>query len=47
MELLAETGQVKAALLDDLMKEAEELLSLVVASVKTARARKQSSIVNR
>ncbi len=47
MELLVESGQVKASLLDDLMKEGEELLSLVVASIKTARAHRQSSIVNR
>ena len=46
MESLVESGQVKAALLDDLMKEAQELLSLVVTSVKTARAHRQSSIVN-
>lgn len=47
MDLLIESEQVKAALLRDLMKEAEEILALVVASVKTARSSSQSSIVNR
>jgi four helix bundle protein len=37
MELLIESGQVKTALLDDLIKEADEIVSLVVASIKTAR----------
>lgn len=46
MELLVETGQVKAAALVDLMKEANEILSLVVTSIKTARARKESAIPN-
>ncbi len=47
MDLLIESEQVKAALLRDLMKEAEETLALVVASIKTARSSTQSSIVNR
>nr|CAI78860.1 conserved hypothetical protein [uncultured bacterium] len=46
MELLVETGQVKSELLGNLMREAEEILSLVVASIKTSRARKQSAIRN-
>jgi four helix bundle protein len=46
MELLIESGLVEAALLRDLMKEADEILSLVVASVKTARSGKKSPIVN-
>jgi four helix bundle protein len=40
MELLVESGKVRAALLKDLMKEADEILSLVVASIRTARRRK-------
>ncbi|MFH0983595.1 MAG: four helix bundle protein [Planctomycetota bacterium] len=47
MDLLIESGLVKAALLRDLMEEADEILSLIVASIKTARSPKQSSIVNR
>jgi len=47
MDLLIESEQVKAALLRDLIKEAEEILALVVASIKTARSSSQSSIVNR
>ena len=46
MELLVETGQVKSELLGNLMEEAEEILSLVVASIKTSRTRKQSAIRN-
>ena len=37
MELLVENQLVMAALLRDLMKEADEILSIVVASAKTAR----------
>src|SRR4051812_30343655 len=37
MELLIETGQMKAARLANLMKETEEILSIIVAAVKTAR----------
>lgn len=47
MDLLIESEQVKAALLRDLMKEAEEILALVVASIKTARSSTQSSSVKR
>jgi len=49
IELLKESGEIEPARLEDLMKEAETILSLVVASIKTARSRKetQSSIVNR
>ncbi|MBN2563385.1 MAG: four helix bundle protein [Phycisphaerae bacterium] len=47
MELLAESGQVEATLLEGLMNEANEILSLVVASIKTARARRQLGISNR
>jgi four helix bundle protein len=49
IELLKESGEIEPARLEDLIKEAETILSLVVASIKTARSRKQtqSSIVNR
>ncbi len=40
LELLAEADSVKAERLADLLSEADELLSLTVASVKTARSRK-------
>jgi four helix bundle protein len=39
MELLEETGQVGPSRLTDLMNEGNEILSLVVASLKTARSR--------
>ena len=49
IELLKESGEIEPALLKDLIEEADAILSLVVASIKTARSRKenQSSIVNR
>jgi hypothetical protein len=37
MELLVENNLVKASLLRDLTKEADEILAIVVASAKTAR----------
>ena len=37
MELLVENNLIKASLLSDLMKEADEILSITVASAKTAR----------
>ena len=40
MELLVESNHVSAELLNDLLQETHEILSLVVASIKTARARK-------
>ena len=40
MELLIEANLVEERLLADLMKEANELLSIVIASIKTARSRK-------
>ena len=48
MELLAESGQVKPARLKNLMEEANELLSITIASAKTARynANPQSAIRN-
>jgi len=39
VELLVECGQVKEALVADLLKEANAILAMVVASVKTARSR--------
>jgi four helix bundle protein len=46
MELLVESNQVRPELLRDLMNEADEILAMVVTSIKTARARKQSPISN-
>jgi four helix bundle protein len=48
MELLIEGGQMKAVRMANLMKEANELLAMVVVSCKTARSRKnpQSEIRN-
>ena len=39
LELLIESGQIKYGLVSDLTKEAEEVLSMVVASIKTCRNR--------
>ena len=47
MELLTESGQAEAGLLRDLMKEGDAILSVVVASIKTARSRKRLASVNR
>jgi len=48
MELLVESGKVKAAVLKDLMREAGEILAITVASINTARSKKnpQSAIRN-
>ena len=48
IEMLIETGQIKAVLVSDLMKEGEEILAIVVASAKTARVKNnpQSAIAN-
>ena len=40
MELLVEAGMVESAKLESLMKEADELLAITVASIKTARQNK-------
>lgn len=40
MEVLVETGIVKPTCLSALMEEANELLSMVVASIRTARNRR-------
>jgi four helix bundle protein len=40
MELLIGTGRVKPSTIGGLLKESDEILSLVVASLKTARSRK-------
>ena len=40
MELLVEAGIVKAQKLECLMKETDEILSITVASIKTARKNK-------
>jgi len=39
LELLADSGIVKAELLSDLMKEADELTAILVTSVKTIKKR--------
>jgi four helix bundle protein len=48
MELLIESGRVKAAVLADLMREAGEVLAITVASINTARSGRnpQSAIRN-
>jgi four helix bundle protein len=48
MELLIESGRVKAAVLADLMREAGEVLAITVASINTARSGRnpQSTIRN-
>ena len=40
MELIVETGLVKEDLVSDLYEEADEILAMVVASIKTARRKK-------
>jgi len=40
MEMLIESGTVKRKLLKALIDEGEEILSIVVASIKTARRNK-------
>ena len=48
LEMLVETNQIRPALVSNLMKEAEEILAIVVASAKTARVKNnpQSAIAN-
>ncbi len=48
MELLVESGKMKAAALSDLMREAGEILAITVVSINTARLGKnpQSAIRN-
>lgn len=41
-ELLVDSGIVKAEVLSDLMKEADELTAILVTSVKTVKARRRS-----
>ena len=47
MELLVENQLVKPGRLADLMKEANEILAIVVASAKTARASSRAEIAYR
>lgn len=47
IEMLVETNHVKPVLVSDLMKEAEEILAIVVASAKTARMRNNSQFAIR
>ena len=41
LELLVESGQVKKHLLEDLLREANEIVAMLVASIRTARNRPQ------
>ena len=43
LELLSESGIVKARLLDPLVEEAQELTAILVTSVKTTKARRRTS----
>jgi four helix bundle protein len=47
MEILVENGLVKESRIRDLMNEANEILSIVVASAKTARTNKPTPIPTR
>jgi len=40
MELLVETGLMNKERLEELMKEANEILAIVVTSIKTTKSRK-------
>jgi len=40
IELLVESKQINRSLVEDLLSEANEILSMVVASIKTARTRR-------
>ncbi len=42
LELIVESGQVKANLLDDLMKENHELLKIIVSSITTMKKKLNS-----
>jgi four helix bundle protein len=46
IELLVESNQVRPPLVQGLSSEGEAILSVVVASIKTARSRKRVAIVN-
>jgi four helix bundle protein len=46
MELLIESGKVKASRISDLMKEGDEILAMACASAKTARLSSQSAVRN-
>ncbi len=46
IEILIESGIVEERRLRDLLTEANEILSIVVASIKTSRRRSQSAIRN-
>ena len=47
IELLVESSQVETRLVRELFSEGEAILSVVVASIKTARSRKRLASVNR
>ncbi|HEY4417494.1 MAG TPA: hypothetical protein VGO57_17515 [Verrucomicrobiae bacterium] len=46
--MLVETNQIKPILVSELLKEGEEILAIIVASVKTARMKSnpQSAVAN-
>ncbi len=43
LEILEETGLIKAERIENIKKEAEEILAIVVASLKTMRAKNRKS----
>jgi four helix bundle protein len=47
MEVLVDNNLIKEARIRDLMKEADEILAIVVSSAKTARISKRASIAHR
>ena len=47
MEMLMEGGAMKQERLEPLMSEAGEIAAMVVASIRTARARRQSAVAPR
>ena len=46
MELLIESGIVKAELLADLMKEGDEILAMIVSAIRTTKAKQQAAKPN-
>ncbi len=46
MEVLVDNNLIKESRIRDLMKEADEILAIVVSSAKTARISKRASIAN-
>ena len=46
LDLLVESGRLPATLLEPLRREANDLLAMTVASIKTLRARRQTPLQN-